>query len=114
MVVIGTLDGVPSSPRLEITGPYEREHLADLIETHRINLMLFPSICPESFSYVVEELIRLALPIVAFDLGAPGERLRSYDKARLCDAVSAEAALATLDNYHRQLAARPIPVEDAR
>ena len=38
---------------------------------------------------MTEEMIRLELPIVAFDLGAPGERLRGYRNARLCAEVSA-------------------------
>ena len=65
-----------------MTGPYEREHLVDLIESHGINMILFPSICPETFSYVIEETMLLRMPIVAFDLGAPGERLRDYDLGR--------------------------------
>jgi glycosyltransferase involved in cell wall biosynthesis len=67
-------------------------------------MFLFPSIWPETFSYVVAEMIALGLPIVAFDLGAPAERLRTYPNARLCAEVSAEAALATLVDFHRELA----------
>ena len=78
VVVIGTLDIPVKSPRLEVTGTYRHEDLPDLIEAQRINLFFFPSICPETFSYVTEEMIRMDLPIVAFDLGAPGERLRGY------------------------------------
>jgi len=44
------------------------------------------------------------LPIVAFDLGAPVERLRGYPKARLVAEVSATAALDTLIGFHRELA----------
>jgi hypothetical protein len=46
------------------------------------------------------------LPVVAFDLGAPGERLRGYGKSRLCGEVSAASALATLIEFHGQLAAK--------
>jgi glycosyltransferase involved in cell wall biosynthesis len=105
VVVIGTLDAAPDSSRLVVTGPYRREELVSLIEAHRINMFFFPSICPETFSYVVEEMMLLGLPIVAFDLGAPGERLRNYAASRLCGEVSARAALAALIDYHEQLAA---------
>jgi glycogen synthase len=44
VVVIGTLDLASMSKRLEVTGPYQRERLAELIESHRINMILFPSI----------------------------------------------------------------------
>ncbi|MBS0326936.1 MAG: glycosyltransferase [Proteobacteria bacterium] len=104
VVVIGALDLRVESKRLTVTGRYRREELAGLIEAHGVNMALFPSICPETFSYVVEELVRLALPIVAFDLGAPAERLRGYAGARLCSEVSAGAALDTIVEFHRELA----------
>ena len=110
VVVIGTLDLALKSDRLRVTGTYRHEELVDLIEANGINVFFFPSICPETFSYVTEEMIRLDVPIVAFDLGAPGERLRSYGKARLCSEVSAPAALATLVAFHRELAAKAMPV----
>ncbi len=76
----------------------------ELIEANGINMFLFSSIWPETFSYVVAELMLLRVPIVAFDLGAPAERLRSYRDARLCREVSAGAALETLVAFHRELA----------
>jgi len=104
VVVLGTLNVTHRSERLRVTGAYRRDDLVDLIEAHGINMFLFPSIWPETFSYVVAEMIALGLPIVAFDLGAPAERLRTYPNARLCAEVSAEAALATLVDFHRELA----------
>ena len=109
VVVIGTLDVPVKSERLRVTGPYRHEELVDLIEANGINLFFFPSVCPETFSYVTEEMIRLEVPIVAFDLGAPGDRLRSYGNARLCEEISARSALATLVDFHAQLAAREVP-----
>ena len=110
VVVIGALDVPVKSSRLRVTGTYRHDDLVDLIESNGINLFFFPSICPETFSYVTEEMIRLEVPIVAFDLGAPGDRLRSYPGARLCDEVSARSALATLLDFHAQLAAREVSV----
>ncbi|HXZ49193.1 MAG TPA: glycosyltransferase [Usitatibacter sp.] len=104
VVVLGTLHAAHDSPRLTVTGAYRREDLVELVESHGINMFLFPSIWPETFSYVVAEMIALGLPIVAFDLGAPGERLRGHRNARLCKEVSAKAALATLLDFHRRLA----------
>ena len=110
VVIIGGVEIPVRSPRLQVTGPYKHGDLVDLIEAHKINLAFFPSICPETFSYVTEEMIRLELPIVAFDLGAPGERLRGYRKGRLCAEVSAESALSTLLRFHDELAADEVPV----
>jgi glycosyltransferase involved in cell wall biosynthesis len=110
VVVIGGVDIPIRSPRLSVTGAYQHADLVALIEANRINLAFFPSVCPETFSYVTEEMIRLELPIVAFDLGAPGERLRGYEKARLCPEVSAASALSTLLAFHQRLATKEVSV----
>jgi hypothetical protein len=103
VVIIGTINVPIHSPRLTVTGAYDRAELADLVERHGINVCFFPSIWPETFSYVVAELEALGLPIVAFDLGAPAERLRAYEKGRLVGTVSAEAAWEALRELHREL-----------
>ncbi len=110
VVVIGAVDVPLKSDRLRITGTYRHEDLVGLIEANRINLFFFPSICPETFSYVTEEMLLLRLPIVAFDLGAPAERLRSYPNARLCSDMSGRAALANLIAFHQELAANEVSV----
>jgi len=89
-----------------VTGPYDREDLPELVERHGINLFLFPSTWPETFSYVVSEMKSLGLPIVAFDLGAPAERLRGDPLARLVPVVSADAAYEAIHEFHGELAAR--------
>ena len=104
LVVLGTLEIPSRASRLTVTGPYRREDLPDLIEAHGINMFLFPSIWPETYSYVVAEMTALELPVVAFDLGAPAERLRGYRLARLCGEVGVEPALATMLAFHRELA----------
>ncbi len=109
-VVLGTFDVAHDSPRLRVTGKYRRDDLVDLIESHGINMFLFPSIWPETFSYVVAEMVRLDVPVVAFDLGAPAERLRHYHQARLCGETTADAALEALIDFHRQLAMRQTSV----
>jgi len=105
VVVLGSLEIPLRSPRLEVTGRYSREDLPRLVESHAINMMLFPSIWPETFSYVVAEMMAMRLPIVAFDLGAPAERLRGYPLARLVAKVDADAALDAMLDFHRGLAA---------
>lgn len=105
VVVLGTLDLAVRSSRLRVMGTYERADLVDLIESQGINVFLFPSICPETFSYVVEELMLLEVPIVAFELGAPADRLRGYALGRLVSEVNAAAALAAIVEFHAKLAA---------
>jgi glycosyltransferase involved in cell wall biosynthesis len=106
VVVIGTLDVAIRSPRLTVTGAYRREELVELVERHKIDVFVFPSIWPETFSFVVSELMALELPIVAFDLGAPAERLREYPAAQLVREVSPEALFEALARLPRPVASQ--------
>ena len=64
------------SGKFEITGPYRPEMISDLLAKYRVNLVLIPSIGPETFSYTASEAIASGYPVAAFDLGAPAERIK--------------------------------------
>ena len=104
IVVIGTLDLAIESPRLHVTGPYQRATWSPRGAAHQHDPL--SSICPETFSYVVDEMMLLRMPVVAFDLGAPAERLRDYNLGRLCGTVDAASALDAMIALHDELAAR--------
>jgi len=93
VVLIGQLTDRKPSAGLTCTGMYRAEQLPRLLAAHRVNCCLFPSICPETFSYVLSELMQLDLPICAFGLGAQGERVREYPRGLVVTEVSAAAAL---------------------
>lgn len=57
---------------------YDVKKLPQLVQRAGVNIFFFPSICPETYSYVVDEMMHLGLPIVCFDIGAPADRVRSY------------------------------------
>lgn len=102
IVVIGTLDSDCPPDLVTQTGSYQREKLADQLERQGVSIVLFPSRCPETFSYVVHEMIALGYPTACFDLGAQAERLRSYEKGCVLTTWAAEEMLpALLDFHHR-------------
>lgn len=102
ITILGALDGRQKSPSLVVTGSYERANLASLMAKHSVNMIAFTSIWPETFSFVVAEVMSLGLPIICFDLGAPAERVKNYSLGRvipLCDgATLIRAALAFRDD----------------
>ena len=85
VTVIGMLDRIPPIENLKVTGTYKTADLPNLIEREHINVFLFPSIWPETFSFVCEELMALGVPLAVFDLGAPAERVRNYPLGRILD-----------------------------
>jgi glycosyltransferase involved in cell wall biosynthesis len=107
--VIGTLEADCDPAVVTETGPYEASGLVDLVEASGANVFLFPSIWPETFSYVVDELMQLDVPVVCFDMGAPAERLRHYPKGKLIPLANARDILSQLKVFHEELA-RPMVI----
>ncbi len=77
IVIVGSIDAACPPDVVEQTGPYQRDELPDLIEKHRIDIALLPSICPETFSFVAHEVVATGLPLLCLDLGAQADLARS-------------------------------------
>lgn len=65
-------------PRVTVRGYYRWGTLPRLLERERIDVVLILSIVPESYSLALTEALRAQVPVVAFDLGALGERIRRH------------------------------------
>lgn len=62
---------------VEITGRYAEEEVSTLIQRQSCDWGFLPAVWPETWSYVLSELWKQNLPVIAFDIGAPAERIRS-------------------------------------
>jgi len=103
IIVIGAIEARCEPSVLSQTGPYKHVDLPDLIEKTGVNVFLFPSIWPETFSYVVHELVDMDLPVASFNLGAPAERLASYPKGLVLDSMDPGCVLDDLISFHRKI-----------
>jgi FkbM family methyltransferase len=103
ITIIGTISPRPHSEVITVTGPYQVDELPDLIEKYRVNLFLFPSIWPETFSYVCEELMRLEVPLAVYDIGAPAERVASYGRGLILRDADAGETMRSLFAFHNKL-----------
>jgi len=63
--------------KVQITGPYTDSEVGELISAQDCDFAFFPSIWPETWSYVLTEIWRAGLRCIAFDLGAQAERIRA-------------------------------------
>jgi FkbM family methyltransferase len=66
-----------------VHGTYKPDDLPAIINKRGINVILMPSIVPETFSYTISEAIKMGLPIVAFDIGAQGNRVKQYELGKV-------------------------------
>lgn len=79
LVVIGELIHSKIPANIIITGKYDRRVLPEIIEKHNVDVILIPSICPETFSFTLEEAIAMRLPTAVFALGAQAARASKYE-----------------------------------
>lgn len=84
------LDRLRLLSRVEVRGYYRSGTLPRLLRRDRVDLALLLSIVPESYSLVLDECLCAGVPVVAFDLGAVGERLPQLGAGYL---VSLEAGV---------------------
>ncbi|MGZ7458970.1 FkbM family methyltransferase [Pseudomonas sp. Ma2-10] len=61
-----------------IHGRYSPEELPSLIDSLGVSVVFMASIVPETFSYTISEAIEMGMPVVAFDIGAQGRRVKEY------------------------------------
>lgn len=84
-----------TTQKVFITGPFEEDEVAILLEREKCALTFFASVVPETWCYALTHAICSGLPIVAFQLGAIGERLQD-----------------TRDSYLLPLSASPEEIND--
>ncbi len=61
------------------TGHHREDmEILDLLPKVSADLILLPAIWPETYSYILSVALPTGMPVVAFDLGAQGDRLRTY------------------------------------
>ncbi|MCB8879776.1 glycosyltransferase [Acidisoma cellulosilytica] len=63
--------------KVTITGRYEESEAIALIKAQNADLAFLPALWPETWSYVLSQLWQAELPVVAFDIGAQAERIKS-------------------------------------
>ncbi len=70
---------------VEKTGLYQIKELKGLIKEHQLDIFLFTSQCPETYSYTLSYALDSGLPIIAPNIGAFPERLSGRTNVVLFD-----------------------------
>ena len=86
---------VEPKARLTVHGAYEEKNLPGLLKSLQPDLVWFPALWPETYSYTLSAALEAGLPVVAPNIGAFAERLQNRDWTWMGDwHQSAEAWLA--------------------
>ena len=54
------------------------ENIKQIIKQNKLDVLIFPSQIPESYSLTLSIAIQMSIPVIAFDFGAIGERVREF------------------------------------
>lgn len=79
-ILVGKSETPKKSPRWTETGEFDESSLVTLVEKANPDIFFFPSVWPETFSYVCSEIMELGFPLVTFDFGAQAEKASSYSE----------------------------------
>lgn len=71
--------------RLTVHGGYEDKDLPQLLEWLQPDVVWFPAVWPETYSYTLSASLESGLPIIAPSIGAFSERLQHRNWTWLCD-----------------------------
>ena len=97
ITIFGTLEERAPASVVSQTGTFAAGALPALCAERDVNVFWFPSILPETFSFVVHEMKAMGLPVLAYDVGAQADTLADDDRHRVVSLdMSAEDILATL------------------
>jgi glycosyltransferase involved in cell wall biosynthesis len=113
VTVAGTIEARCDGKILRQTGRYSAGSVPALLREHAINIILFPSIVPETFSYTIREATASGLPVACFNLGAQAEWLADYPDGAVMEDTDAESVYRELAELFRRRYGTP-PAHAAR
>lgn len=70
--------------RLTVHGPYKEEDLSDLLAWLQPDIVWFPALWPETYSYTLSATLQAGLPVAVPDLGAFAERVAGRPWSWVC------------------------------
>ena len=80
-------------------GQYDVKDLPSIMQKNLIDIVLIPSIGPETFSYTTEEAMSMDIPVACYNIGAPAERVKNYKNGLIISQIDAQTTLNEIINF---------------
>jgi glycosyltransferase involved in cell wall biosynthesis len=93
IAIVGSIDTTLDASVATVLGHYEVNELPDILEKLGVSLVFMPSVCPETFSYVVHEVMAMQLPLFTLPLGAQAEAARAYAHGGVASSLQPDSLL---------------------
>jgi len=88
---------------IKVTGSYKQKELPTLLKENDVKIAAVMTVVPETFCYVLQELMMLNYPVVSFNIGAQGERNSQYKYGRVLDDICATDMFEEIKKLKEQL-----------
>ncbi|OUI92927.1 hypothetical protein HK13_08680 [Acetobacter indonesiensis] len=82
--------------RIFVTGEYREEDAVNLVASMQADAVFLPATWPETWCFTLGIAWKAGLSVIAFDLGAPAERIRATGRGRLINPALSGKALNTV------------------
>lgn len=103
IIVVGEMKNAPNN--ITVHGKYNAKKLPQIMEKYDADIVLIPSIWPETFSYTTSEAMSMALPIGCFDMGAPAARAGLYERGLVLREINPQKNLEQIISFIKKLRA---------
>lgn len=81
-------------------GSYTSDQVVDILQQNNLDLVLFPAIWPETFSYTLSESFAANIPAVVSNLGALKDRVDEYNTGWVIDMNNTKGLAELLESLH--------------
>lgn len=99
LISIGSIHPEFDSPFIQKKGPYSIETLYEKLMENRIDLILIPSVCSETFSFTTREAIESEIPAACFKLGGQYDQIKNYNKGVAIDSITTKSIISAFDKF---------------
>ena len=76
MFGLNQVSGLVNGHGLIDHGAYNRKDLPRMLVDNKIDLVCLMSVCPETYSYTLTEVVSAGVPVITFDIGAIADRTK--------------------------------------
>ncbi|MCQ2966102.1 MAG: glycosyltransferase family 4 protein [Alphaproteobacteria bacterium] len=80
-------------------GKYDINDLPNLLSVNKIDIIFIASIIPETFSYTTAEAMSMGIPVACFNIGAPAERIKNYERGLIISKIDPQVAFNEIINF---------------
>lgn len=102
-VIIGNTDPKIKLRHTKILGKYNSNDLPEILERENVGVVFISSIWPETFSYVTAEAMAMDVPIYCLPLGAPAERIKTYNKGKIGTSMNPDVIINEIIAFRESL-----------